>query len=360
MSTIITKVDAFLLQVPFTGILRTGIDTASPSDMAILLVRLTTDGGLTGWGEAFGHGCCRATKEAIESLVGQALIGADAGDIAGLSLRLQQRFHLFGRTGPVRYALAGIDIALWDLAGKFAGLPLYRLLGGQPREAVPAYASLERYGARETLVAACERAVAEGYRAIKLHEIDIGLIEAARQAVGPGYMLMADTNCPWTAEEAFDKARTITGCNLRWLEEPVWPPEDHASIATVRRIGTKTAAGENMVSLMEFRNFFEADALDVAQPSVAKIGLTETLKVIALAEAFGVTVAPHCAYFGSGYLAALHLVAAMPGDILFERLFLDFPASPFAPFTTAIDGTIAVPQSPGLGCEPAAEWIQHG
>ncbi|WP_158743534.1 hypothetical protein [Acidisphaera sp. L21] len=190
MSTIINSVDAVLLQVPFMGILRTGIDTDSPSDMAVLQVRVTTDGGLVGWGEAFGHGCCRATKEAIESLVGQALIGADASDIAGLSLRLQRRFHLFGRTGPVRCALAGIDIALWDLAGKMAGLPLYRLLGGRARESVPAYASLERYGARDTLVAACERAVAEGYRAIKLHEIDVGLIRAAREVVGPDYLLM--------------------------------------------------------------------------------------------------------------------------------------------------------------------------
>ncbi len=125
----------------------------------------------------------------------------------------------------------------------------------------------------------------------------------------------------------------------------------------MRNTGVKTAAGENMISLLEFRDFFQAGALDVAQPSVAKIGLTETLKVIALAEAFGVTTVPHCAYFGSGYLAALHLVASMPGDVLFERLFLDFPASPFAPFTTPVGGTVAVPQAPGLGCDPAPEWI---
>jgi D-galactarolactone cycloisomerase len=354
---IISHVETFLLQVPFTGVQRTQIDSASSTHMAILQVRLTTECGLVGWGEAFGHGCCPATRSAIETLVAPALIGADARDINSLSQHLQRRFHLFGRSGPVRYALAGIDIALWDLAGKAAGLPLYRLLGGRPRQEVPAYASLERYGAKDALVSACRRAVDEGYRAIKLHEVELDLIRAARNAVGPDFTLMADTNCPWTAEEARDKARALADCQLRWLEEPVWPPEDYASIATVRATGTRIAAGENMNGLLDFRTFFEARALDVAQPSVAKIGVTDTLKVIALAEAFGVTAAPHCAYFGSGYLAALHVVAAMPGDTLFERLFLDLPDSPFVPFSTANGGSIAVPQRPGLGCDPAPEWI---
>ncbi|WP_158816896.1 mandelate racemase/muconate lactonizing enzyme family protein [Methylocapsa sp. S129] len=357
---IIARVETFLLQAPFTGVRRTQIDSASATDMAMLQVRLTTRDGLVGWGEAFGHGCCPATRSAIETLVAPALIGEDARDVNALSQRLQRRFHLFGRSGPVRYALAGIDIALWDLAGKEAGLPLYRLLGGRPRQNVLAYASLERYGARDALVGACRRAVDEGYRAIKLHEVELDLIRAARDAVGPHFTLMADTNCPWTAEEARDNARSLADCQLRWLEEPVWPPEDFESIAAVRATGAKIAAGENMSGLLEFRAFFEARALDVAQPSVAKIGITDTLKVIALAEAFGVTVVPHCAYFGSGYLAALHVVAAMPGDILFERLFLNMPESPFAPFSTAKGGSIAVPQGPGLGCDPAPEWIARG
>ena len=98
-------------------------------------------------------------------------------------------------------------------------------------------------------------------------------------------------------EEVREKARTLADCRLRWLEEPVWPPEDYAGIAMVRATGAKIAAGENMNGLLDFRTFFEARALDVAQPSVAKIGVTDTMKMIALAEGFGVTVVPHCAYF---------------------------------------------------------------
>ena len=355
----ISEVKTLQLQVPFTGVARTGIDSASATDMAILLVRVSTEDGLVGWGEAFGHGCCPATQSAIDTLIAPALLGADATDIAAISQAMQRRFHLFGRTGPVRYGLAGVDIALWDLAGKAVGLPLYRLLGGGARHSVPAYASLERYGEKRALAAACNRAMEEGYGAIKLHEIDLGLIRLARDVVGPDYVLLADTNCPWSAETARDNARALADVRLRWLEEPVWPPEDHLGNASVRAAGAKVAAGENMTSLLDFRTFFEAGALDVAQPSVAKIGLSETLKVLALAEAFGVTVAPHYAYFGSGYLAALHVVAAMPGHVLFERLFLDFPASPFAPFTSAERGAVAVPQKPGLGCDPDPEWIER-
>ena len=112
----------------------------------MLLVRIETHGGLVGWGEAFGHGCIPATKAALDTLVAPWLLGRDASDIGGIAHGLAQAMHLFGRNGPLTYAMAGVDTALWDIAGKRAGLPLHDLLGGARRRTVPAYASLLRYG----------------------------------------------------------------------------------------------------------------------------------------------------------------------------------------------------------------------
>ena len=112
----------------------------------MLLVRIETQGGLVGWGEAFGHGCIPATKAALDTLVAPWLLGRDASQIDAIAHGLAQAMHLFGRNGPLSYAMAGVDTALWDIAGKRAGLPLHDLLGGARRRTLPCYASLLRYG----------------------------------------------------------------------------------------------------------------------------------------------------------------------------------------------------------------------
>ena len=145
-------------------------------------MRIETDDGLVGWGEAFGHAVVPATRTCSKPWW-RRLIGRDATDIAGLMPRLNQKLHLFGRNGPVVYALSGVDIALWDLAGKRAGLPLYQLLGGN-RCALPAYASLLRYGDPAVVRAIPRAAVARGYRFVKLHEIE--LPPCAPRAKPPG------------------------------------------------------------------------------------------------------------------------------------------------------------------------------
>ena len=147
---------------------------------------------------------------------------------------------------------------------------------------------------------------------------------------------------------------------LHWLEEPVWPPEDFAGLARVRGRGVPIAAGENAASLFEFRAMMAAGAIDVAQPSVTKIGgVTELRKLATLAEAMGVRVVPHCAYFGPGFLASLHLAAAMPERPMLERLFLDLDATLFPGWTDAADGVLRVPDGPGLGCDPDPEVMER-
>ncbi|GAC1338274.1 MAG: mandelate racemase/muconate lactonizing enzyme family protein [Acetobacteraceae bacterium] len=357
----ITSVTATTLAIPYPyDGRRHNVAGKDWNTLDVLLVRVDTDVGLVGWGEAFGHGSIPATRAALESLVGPYMIGRDAADIAGTMRGAQQAAHIYGRGGPVTYALSGVDIALWDIAGKAAGLPLHRLLGAAAPAAVPAYASLLRYGDPVLVGRNVAKAVAAGYRAVKLHEITVAAVAAAREAAGPDVLLMNDTNCPWSPAEARAMARAFRPLDLHWLEEPVWPPEDFAGLAAVRAEGVPIAAGENMASAVEFLHAFQQGALDIAQPSVTKIGgVSEFRRVIALAELHGVRVVPHCAYFGPGFLASLHLVAAMPERPPLERLFLDLEASPLPPFTDSVGGTVPVPSGPGLGCDPDPAVIAH-
>jgi len=351
----ITRVDTWVVNLPMV------IDGATPmlggrprTSIDMLLVRVQTDAGITGWGEAFGHRIFHATRAAIDTLVGPLCVGRDPGDIAALTDDLQRVLHGVGRNGPTMYALSGIDIALWDIAGKAAGLPLYRLLGGSPRADLPAYASLLRYGSAAAVAHYTEQALARGYRHIKLHEITVPEVRAAREAAGPEIPIMLDTNCPWTVGEAVAMARRLAPLDLHWLEEPVWPPENLHGLAEVRaRGGIPTAAGENYGSVWEFRRAFEAGAVTYAQPSITKIGgVTELRRVMTVAEAFGVEVVPHSAYFGPGLLASIHCIAAMPRQSLVERFYCDFADNPLGDAIHPRHGRIAVPQGPGLGVDP--------
>lgn len=350
----ITGVSAITLAIPYAyDGPRHNVAGKDWTTLDTLLVRVDTDTGLVGWGEAFGHGAIPATRTALNTLVAPWMIGRSAADIGNTMRAAQQAMHLYGRGGPVTYALSGVDIALWDLAGKAAGLPLHRLFGAAAPPSIPAYASLLRYGDPAIVARNVRAAVATGYRAIKLHEITVPAVAAAREAAGPDVLLMNDTNCPWSPSDARAMARAMRGLDLHWLEEPVWPPEDFAALAAVRAEGVPIAAGENIASPTEFMHAFAAGALDVAQPSVTKIGgVSEARRVIALAEAFGVRVVPHCAYFGPGFLASAHLAASLPDRPPLERLFIDLDADLFGDLTHAVAGAITVPTGPGLGRDP--------
>ena len=325
----------------------------------VLLVKVETDEGVTGWGEAFGHESIRGTKATLESLVAPLFIGRDPTDINRLMGEMMQKVHIYGRSGAAVYALSGIDIALWDIAGKRAGLPLFQLLGGSARE-MPAYASLARYTDPKLVGQVAAMAVAEGYRYVKLHEIDVPQVKAAREAIGPENELILDTNCPWTVAKALDMAAALAPYRLHWLEEPVWPPENHEGLARVRATGAILAAGENAAGLHDFRHMFEKGAIDIAQPSVTKIGgITEMRKIIALAEAFGVRLVPHNAYFGAGSIASLHIVASLPAETVYERLYVDLEAYPFGDWQKAPGGKVRVPEGPGLGCDPDMAVVER-
>jgi L-alanine-DL-glutamate epimerase-like enolase superfamily enzyme len=260
---------------------------------------------------------------------------------------------MFGRNGTLAYGLSGIDIALWDIAGKAAQVPLHRLLGGAARTEIEAYASLLRFEVPRVVAAKAAEAADQGFRHVKLHESTVAAVAEARRAVGDDVSLMLDTNCAWSAEQGLDMARDLAPFRLRWTEDAVWPPEDHQALARLRRAGLRTAAGENTGTLFDFGRLFELDAVDVAQPDVTKVGgLTELTKVMALAEANGTFVSPHSACYGPGFLATVHAVAALPYSTVIERMQVRLSATLFPGFTDAVAGRVPVPGGPGLGADP--------
>jgi L-alanine-DL-glutamate epimerase-like enolase superfamily enzyme len=354
----IARIDCQSIKVPFTF---GGNEYRGWTTNNIVLVRVETDTGLVGWGEAFCYGCTAAVRAALEQMIAPIAVGQDASDIARLSYDLQQKLHLFGRYGITLFALSGLDIALWDIAAKAANLPLHRLLGGAGTTRLPAYASLLKYRDPEKVAARVKLAVAEGYRHIKLHETEEPEVKAARLAAGNDIAIMVDTNCPWTPEQARHMTLKLRPYDLHWLEEPIFPPEDFAAIARLRAgTGVAMAAGENLCTAFQFRDMFAAGAVDYAQPSVTKVGgVTEFLKVAALADAAGVTLMPHSPYFGPGFLATLHLLAARgtPGGMI-ERYYMDLEASLYGDLILPVEGAFIVPDGPGLGRDPDPDVIK--
>ena len=351
----IVRVESVIVKLPFTQPgPPTGFFGRVFATVDILLVRVDTDAGLIGWGEAFGYAVNESTKAALDTLIAPFCVGRDATQIAATRLEIQKRFHNLGRGGPLIFALSGLDIALWDLAGKAAGLPLHRLLGGGARSEITAYASLFRYGDAPVVGRLTEDAVKRGYKYVKLHEVTEPAVRAAREAGGPEMKLTVDTNCPWTPVEALEMARRFRPHDLLWLEEPVWPPEDWAGLARVRTEGgIALAAGENTSNPIDFKHMFDAGAVTYAQPSVTKIGGISGLREVAiLAEAAGVTLVPHSPYFGPGLLATLQFLAAQPREPLVERIYCDLEPDLFGGATNAKNGMLAVPQGPGLGVDP--------
>ncbi|PIT03245.1 enolase [Bradyrhizobium nitroreducens] len=361
----ITDVRAHHIRIPYdAGVasFRQGASAITALDM--VLIEVLTDAGLTGWGDAFAYVCPRTTRSAVEEMIAPQARGMKVPDAAGIPAameQIQRNLHLFGRYGITMFAISGLDIALWDLAAKVQGVPLHRLLGETRRTAIPAYASLLRIGAPDDIAAECRKALALGYGAIKLHETTTPAVLAAREAIGPGIPLMVDMNCPLTAEQAIAFAASCRDARPMFLEEPVWPPEDFAALAEVRsKGGLGIAAGENACTEYQFRQMMEAGAVSHAQPSVTKVGgITEFLKIVALADRLGVKVVPHSPYFGPGLLATLHLLATRE-DGLVEMFYLKREACLWGGRADSdATGHVAVPTGPGLGHEPDRGVMEH-
>jgi L-alanine-DL-glutamate epimerase-like enolase superfamily enzyme len=362
-TVIIAGIETFALRIPLKrGI---GSDAAAWGDKDLpaadsLLVKVTTDQGLVGWGEAFGFRAVMSAKLAVDELIAPICIGQDAARMAPLMLEVQKKLHIFGRGGPLMFAISAVDIALWDIAGKAANSPVYRLLGGGESD-LACYASLVRFSDPSLVRANVRRAIEAGFRCLKLHEIEISAIRAAREEAGPDVELTLDVNCPWSLNEARTRAEELKELDLKWLEEPVWPPENYAGLAELRRsCGIPIAAGENVSTLMEFERLLAAGAVDFVQPSPAKMGgISELRKVFSLAAVHNVVVMPHTFYDGPGLLAAIQATAALgTADSMIEWRCFDLEAQLYGGALAQEGGRVSVPQGAGLGIEPDADIIR--
>jgi L-alanine-DL-glutamate epimerase-like enolase superfamily enzyme len=354
----IAKIETFPLRIPFKPGTRAAASAWGDKGLMVagsLLVKVTTDKGLEGWGETFGFRAVSSAKLAIEELLAPLCIGRDATQIGPLMLEVQKKLHVFGRSGPLFYGISAIDIALWDIAGKAASVPVSRLLGGCSAAELTCYASMIRYSDPSLVRENIRRALEAGFQVLKLHEIELAAIRAARDVAGSDVELTLDVNCPWTLNEAQAMAEKLKEIRLKWLEEPLWPPENYEGLAQLRKsCGIPIAAGENSSTLMDFERLLAAEAVDFVQPSVAKMGgITEICKVFPLAAVRNVTLMPHCFYDGPGLLAAIHATAALgDADAMIEWRYFDLEAQLYGGALAPVNGRISLPDRPGLGLDP--------
>jgi D-galactarolactone cycloisomerase len=340
-----------------------------------MIVEIVTDDGLVGWGECYGPAWINA---AVVRELGSFLIGQDPLRSEYLWAELYARFRDHGQKGVVIQGLSGIDIALWDLKGKYLSQPIHRLLGGPVRERVKAYATgLYRRERSDHTAYLCEEALesrALGFQAMKLKvgfgvADDVRAVQAVREAIGPEIGLMIDANHAYDAVEAIRLGRQIEQFDIGWFEEPV-PPEDLDGHAAVKAALTMPiATGECEFTRIGFRSLLERRAADLIQPDLcAAGGISECKKIADMAVAFGVRVAPHVWGTGIAVAAATQLLAVIadwtPPSLCPVEPMLEFDRTehpvrsallvePVAP----VNGYVTVPTAPGLGIEVNREVL---
>jgi len=281
-----------------------------------LIVEVFTDDGLIGIGNAAL--APQVTKQTIDLYLKPLLIGQDPWDTEFLWQHMYRKTMAFGRKGIGMAAISALDIALWDLLGKSAKQPVYRLLGGRTKPRVPVYASRLYSVELSALAAEAKRYKDEGYRAMKLRfgwgptdgaegmQKNLGLVRTVRETVGDGIDVMADAYMGWTLDYAKRMLPLLEPFDLRWLEEPVIPDDIHGS-AELKSYGRiPIAGGEHEFTLYGFRDLLQARAVDYIQFDTNRVGgITQARKIAALAEAHSVPVIPH-----AGQMHNYHVVMA--------------------------------------------------
>jgi D-galactarolactone cycloisomerase len=343
------------------------------------LVELRTDDGLTGWGEAFAQGL--EPPEIAAAVINHALrplvLGADPLDTEVLWHRMYHQTRDYGRKGSVIAAISAVDTALWDVAGKFHGLPIHKLLGGAFRARVQPYATgfyrIRGQGEAQRLAEEALRHLEAGFEFMKVKlgygvADDIACMHAIGKALqgktlrGNPVRLMIDTNHAYGRADALRLGQALAEFDLRWYEEPVVPEDLPGYVEMRQKLRMPIAGGENEHTLFGFREFLGAGCVDVAQPDIGSCGgITAGRHIAALAQAHGVQVNPHVWGSAIAQAAALQFIAAVP--VAHHSLFAPEPVLEYDrsshPFRQQlitqplqmVDGWVDVPNGPGLGVE---------
>jgi len=359
--TTIRSVEAFCYRYPLSTPVVTSFGRMA--DRPAVLVRIEDADGAVGWGEVWCNfppvGAEHRTR-IVREILAPMLVGTEFEDPAEVFARVTAATEVLalqsGEAGPFNQAIAGIDIAVWDLAARRAGQPLWKLLGGE-RSRIGVYAS----GINPTGSAAMAgHALAAGHRAFKLkigfdRDADAASIRSVRGVVGD-LPLAVDANQAWGRDEAVARAPMLADFDLAWLEEPIRadrPREDWRAVAAAG--GPPLAAGENVTGTENFAALLDEGLIDVVQPDVAKWGgFTRCVPVGRAVRAAGRRFFPHYLGGGIGLLASAHLLAAVGGD---GRLEVDVNGNPLrdalcGPVGAVVEGTVTLGDEPGLGIVP--------
>lgn len=349
MSTI-TRIESALYRIPLAELLADSThNTISHFELVTTAVH-DADGQ-----QGVGYTCTvDSGGSAIEALVrddlAPRLLGQDAARIGALWQQMWWALHYGGRGGQTSLAIAALDIALWDLAARRAGAPLWQYLGGFD-PAVPCYAGgVDLHLGTDELLRQADRFRERGFRAIKMKvgrprlAEDVERVQALRRHLGDAFPLMADANMRWSADQAIRAARALAPFDLVWLEEPTIPDDFAGHARIVREGGHPIAAGENLHSLYEFRELVAQGGVTFPEPDVTTCGgVTVFMKVAALAEAFNLPVTSHGAHD-----ITVHLLAAAPNRSFLEVHGFDLNRFIESPMRI-VDGKAVAPDAPGHG-----------
>ena len=331
-----------------------------------VLVEVTTDDGLVGYGEAIARRGAAMTKAAVEDLLAEVVIGQDPRNIERLWVLMHDRLRRWGHSGGVVLeAMSGVDIALWDVVGKAEGMAIADLLRGYGRSEVPVYGSSVYIDEEAVMVAQATEQVAAGFPALKIKigrstekqglDADVAVVRAIREAVGDSVELLVDANGAYDVATALRLCRRLESLDLAFFEEPL-PPD---SLDGYERLHSMTsvplARGETDFGIFDFNRLLRRQLIDLVQPDTARCGgITGARHAYTLAFAHNVAFGPHTGFSGGiSQLAAIHVAAAAPSLWRLEHMFIDNPLRELflEPFPQARNGIVTTPTGPGLGLE---------
>lgn len=354
--------------VPPEHSVRLGIGRSVKRDA--VLVRVETDEGHIGWGEAHHGRCPGAVARLVDTTLRELVVGLEAFDVHGVWARVyKMQLASHGMGAAAALALSGLDLALWDLRCQATGWPLYRLLGGSAKP-IKAYAGGIALGYQEpaNLVDEARRHVASGYRALKLRvgdtaARDVARVRAVREALGDGIELLVDANTGYTLDDVRRVMPAFEECNVGWLEEP-FPPQDRRAYATAATLGrVPLAAGENHYTRYEFAQLLEDGNVGFVQPDLSKTGgLTEAMRIAAMASAQKLTVNPHTSATAINMAASIHFLCAVDnpgyfeGDVTTLNPFRDALADRL-PYALDDQGCVRPPEGVGIGLKIDTAFI---
>lgn len=347
-------------------LIRKGNRAIYPSTDMSVLVRVTTDDGTQGWGETYGIIAPEAVTSIIDDVIGPVVIGRDPRDVVVIGEDLYDLMRIRGCFGGFYVdAIAGVDIALWDVFGKLVGQPVVKLLGGQRQALIPAYVSGLPGATLDARLALARTFLDQGFRAFKYHaavSFDgiVAEMRMLREGLGPEVELMVDLHWKFTAQEAIQLIDRLAAFRPYFVEAPCQPEDLEGQAHVGASVRVPLALGEEWRTVFEYRPRLERRSMSIVQPEMGHTGISQFMQIGRMANAFHMKVIPHASIgIGIYQAASLHATAALPNAPMHEYQHSVFDRNLKYVSTTmrCVAGAFSVPEGPGLGVEPsAAVW----